>query len=1060
MYRLLYAQTRVIPLIVLISLAFVSLQGPTAAANINENDLRLIPFPKQIEMKTGNLAIHSAMRISVSASSSAQQASDDLRRGLVLVTGINCPITVIPQKSKNNSWLLAIHDAKVSRSSIDTAFAEVPTQDESYRLLITKKFAAVKSANERGFVWGIQTLRQLIRANTTNRTLPCLDIIDWPSLKYRGWQDDITRGPSPTLQTLQNEVVLTSLLKMNLFSYYLEHQFAFSKHPDIGPKDGSLTPDELKKLVEFSDSRSVELIGCQQSFGHLYTILKNDAYANLRENWEMLNPVIDDSYKFLEDLYSEQAPIIHSELFNVCCDETEGLGSGPSKSLAEKIGVGGVYAQHMKRVHDLLKDKFDKRMMMWGDIILRYPDHLNEIPKDVIMLSWGYDPRDSFESQITPFSNSGYDFFVCPGMSSWSRILPDFAAANTNIHNFVRDGVKLGAMGMLNTTWDDDGESFGAYNWYGAAWGAECAWNGSATSIEDFNRRVGGVLFGETTDNFGKAIALLSKTHQLPGFDNMFDRRYWRFDDGHLDTSRDLTKEHAKALIDITESALDHLKAAKSDAKVNGLVLDYYIFGAERMRAIAERCLAFIDAAETYEQARYAVADPQKAGALIEKNIKRIESLKAQNEDLKTRYTALWNKENRPYFLDTVLSRYNDLSKQYDTVVDNLNKAKNMLQESHTLPCSRDIGMDITEPGIRDTRADETTSEVLSNTAEWGNNAFKKRIGISITGDDIKRYDQPIELDLPLASELSSHARLYELDTADKQTPIACQLVTTGNAKRIYFLTKGDISPKAKRSFLLYFDPDNASDNQIDNTNGVMCSNLNGNIIVENKCIRLQIGNEGAHIYKWEIKALQNLDITEPGEKDWFGFADNYYPHRNANYNIDVISNGPVLVRLRCEGSTGLNKTISVWADVPWVEVTYDWPVAWFSCYDNASIMGAESATPGNYLFSDGESGKIKPNMPSAPCQVIRENVTWSAKYVLGGCMLALVTPEVAARHLIGPGGGMGGVMIEGGIGAAHYVVYGDVCPKSPKDTLDCLRATLNYQHPPTTTIYKVENRK
>src|SRR5205823_9006029 len=40
-----------------------------------------------------------------------------------------------------------------------------------------------------------------------------------------------------------------------------------------------------------------------------------------------------------------------------------------------------------------------------------------------------------------------------------------------------RDGVKSGAMGMMNTTWDDSGETFFAYHWYPLVWGAEVSWN-------------------------------------------------------------------------------------------------------------------------------------------------------------------------------------------------------------------------------------------------------------------------------------------------------------------------------------------------------------------------------------------------------------------------------------------------------------------------------------------------------------------------------------------------------------------------------------------------------
>jgi hypothetical protein len=67
-------------------------------------------------------------------------------------------------------------------------------------------------------------------------------------------------------------------------------------------------------------------------------------------------------------------------------------------------------------------------MMMWGDIILQHPDQLEDVPKDTIMLTWGYDGRANFEEQIVPFAKSGYDFFVCPGVNNWNRILAPFGS--------------------------------------------------------------------------------------------------------------------------------------------------------------------------------------------------------------------------------------------------------------------------------------------------------------------------------------------------------------------------------------------------------------------------------------------------------------------------------------------------------------------------------------------------------------------------------------------------------------------------------------------------------
>ena len=382
---------------------------------------------------------------------------------------------------------------------------------EKHALAVRPTEVVAVAAEPAGLVYAMQTLCQLIRANRCDDALPCVSIQDWPSLRWRCFQDDMTRGPSSTLDTLQFEAALGAYLKLNLMTYYMEYQFAFTKHPKIGPPDGSLTPDELRSLVAFAKPLGMDVLGNQQSFGHFSRILSIPDYAPLKEGSDVVNPLKEETYQLLDDMYSDVCPVLPFPFFNVCCDETWELGKGPTKELADKIGVGGVYVRHIRRVHDLLAQKYQKRMMMWGDIILQHPERLEEIPKDTIMLTWGYDARDSFENQILPFTKSGYEFFVCPGVSNWSRILPDFGVATTNIAHFVRDGAKHGALGMINTDWEDDGEAINAVKWYCDAWAAECAWNASATPLEAFNRRVGAVLFGERGDAFGQAVTHLAQ---------------------------------------------------------------------------------------------------------------------------------------------------------------------------------------------------------------------------------------------------------------------------------------------------------------------------------------------------------------------------------------------------------------------------------------------------------------------------------------------------------------------------------------------------------------------
>jgi len=1026
-----------------------------------ENRLRLVPFPKQIQLTEGVMPIGREPFIGFVATLTVSQAAAELREELIRAGDTKATLFPTPGATGTHSVFLWLSAEKMSPDRLRGALPPPPEHAEGYALTVAMEHAVITGRDEAGLLHGIQTLRQLIRANLKNRSLPCLRITDWPSLRYRGYSDDITRGPSPKWLTLEEEIRTTALLKMNFFSYYLEYQYAFSKHPLIGPKDGSLTPNELKALVQYAKLRGVEIIGNQQSFGHFGVILGLDAYKNLRETPDILNPTIEGTYQLLDDLYSEQAPLLESKLFNVCCDETDGLGTGPSKPLAEKIGVGGVYTNHIRRIHNVLRDKYGKRMMMWGDIILRHPEHLPKIPKDTIMLSWGYDPRPSWDNAITPFSKSGYEFFVCPGVSCWSRILPDFEVAVTNIKNYVRDGLKHGALGMWNTTWDDDGENFFAANWHGLAWGAECAWNGSTTSVEDFNRRVGAVLFGESGDRFGQAIALLGKTHHLPNYGSMFDSRFWAVDQdmGRLPVDEPTARKHAHALLDLLDPAMGHLKALKAEAKVNGEWIDYFLFGAERMRLMATRALAYLDAARIYEQACLNASEPAKASSFVQQAEAKVRRIQNEHVALKQQYVDLWNRESKPYALDRVTKRFDALIGRYAKIVSDLQAAAEVLKSGQSPPPAGAVGLELVETGVRRTRPARVLREPLRPDLPWAISDFKKRIGITVLAGDRPRLDLPIEVDLPILANPREVIYTTELDASTgSQTPRPCQIQRTGNQSRLAFVLTGPTPRQGRRNFMIYFDAQSLDLKQAGPI--VRCSDgPNGAKWIENDRLRLLVGPEGAHIYRWEVKALNGRDITQPGEADWAGFADIYGPHRNAKNRIEVLANGPAMVRLKCTDETGLEKVITAYAGLPWVEVCMGSGQSWFWCYDDITLMGAESPTPGSFLFSDGHTGKVRKTSGTSECQERRNGVHWGAKFVPGGPLLAVITPEVAGLHVVGPGGGMGGVGVEGSPPASHVIIYGELCPSSPKDTLDQLRVGLDYRSQPAIEVYAVQSR-
>ena len=1015
------------------------------------SELRLVPFPKQVRVEQGVFGLDRRLVIDVPG-----EAACLFGRLITLeLTRAGFPSPKLRTlDTDTNRIRLAVESRHEEDKASTLGFRDGAT-DEDYALDVRPEEIVCTAPGKPGLYYGVQTLLQLIRANRHGDGIPCLVIRDWPSLRWRCFQDDMTRGPSSKLDTLKFEVATGAYLKMNLFTYYMEYQYAFKKHPDIGPADGSLEPDDLKALVEYAKPMHVDILGNQQSFGHLRHILKHDQYAHLREAPDVICPVVEESYELLDDLYSEVCPLLPFPWFNVCCDETWDLGKGPSKKLADEIGVGGVYVGHIRRVHDLLKDKYGKRMMMWGDIILQHPDRLEEVPKDTIMLTWGYGAKPSFESQIEPFAQSGYEFFVCPGISNWSRILPDFGTTTTNIHNFVRDGAKLGAVGMLNTAWEDDGEALGGYKWHGYAWGAECAWTGSTTTPEEFNARIGAVLFGEKGDHFGQAIGLLAQTHGLAGMQGMNNRRFWEDD---LPPSRNpaTVANSAQRLLDIVRPAIEHLEACRKEAAVNEHLLDYFLFGARRMEFIGRRMLDGLEACRAYtEAAGLPAAD---ALPLVEKTAALVVRTGETYDALGRRFAQLWTAESKPYLLDRTLDRYRETVKRYDDLAVRLAAVKKDLEAGKPVPGPETVGLALPEAFSRRTRPHNTIDRPAASNVPWSDASATHRLGLVVKAGSVDRFELPVEVDLRLPEELASkpvRAFCSVEGTELGQIPAQLDAVDKPDHRRLSLMIPAGIPKDSQATVSVYLGGATAPKplpGAVSTENGP-----DGMKWIENNKVRLLLGPEGGHVYRWEVKALDNRDLTMPGTADWAGFSDVGSPHRNTVNTLRCVARGPAVVRYVCSDSAGTVKTISLFAGCSWIEVSFNEPLGHYWDFDNPQNFAADGPTPGEYLFSNGQRGSVGKQADGVPAQVEQKDVFWSIKFNPDRLALGIATPEAAAFHHLAPGAGAGGVGIERSPPANHFITYAGLLETEPADTMNRLRTTLDFKNQPEVVVYAIE---
>ena len=139
--------------------------------------------------------------------------------------------------------------------------------DEGYVLDVNADGVVAAANSAPGVFYAVQTLRQLMKRLPDGRVaISGVRIRDWPGLRYRGCQDDISRGPVPTMEYFKKQIRTLAAFKINVFCLYIEHVFKFRKYPQIAPEDAAITAEQIRELVTYGRQYHVELLPQIQSF--------------------------------------------------------------------------------------------------------------------------------------------------------------------------------------------------------------------------------------------------------------------------------------------------------------------------------------------------------------------------------------------------------------------------------------------------------------------------------------------------------------------------------------------------------------------------------------------------------------------------------------------------------------------------------------------------------------------------------------------------------------------------------------------------------------------------
>ena len=449
---------------------------------------------------------------------------------------------------------------------------------EDYEITCSKDSLRINASSEAGVNSALQTLAQifehvLLETEPQPLTaLPCFSISDWPDIKARGVMLDISRTKVPTMDTLLTLIDQFSTLKYNQIQLYTEHTFAFSNHRQVWQDASPYTASDIINIRQYCEDRFIDLVPNLNSFGHFERWLRHPTYHHLAECPDgFIHPFGGKhipfgstlkpnaaSIKLLRELYDEYLPLFDSPYFNIGGDEPWELGEGWSKAKSRKEGATNVYIDFLAKIKQQV-DKRDHKMMFWSDIVLKEPECLKKLSKDLIALNWGYEGNHPFARECKLMAAQKIPFYVCPGTSSWNSLTGRTTNMQTNVANAARQGKKYGADGYLVTDWGDYGHhQYLPVSYAGFLLGACHAWNHTGTKKIDpvlgINRRFLGDKSGKTGEILWNLGLVMDSAPSKLRNQTIFNRLlFWDMDNEPL------------AVTDIPDTALDLCESAFLD---------------------------------------------------------------------------------------------------------------------------------------------------------------------------------------------------------------------------------------------------------------------------------------------------------------------------------------------------------------------------------------------------------------------------------------------------------------------------------------------------------------
>ena len=409
----------------IITLALLFASGAMNAKK-TETVINVIPYPQSVEVGKGTFKGAGAnFNCDQSIDAGAQNAIKEFADRLSLVSGrvssYATPVGLGKNCDKVKGFIF-LNDAALA--------------EEEYSISISKTSCTVRASSYNGFLYALQTLRQLTSVSIFSENpdpaekffFPCVRIQDKPRFGYRGMHLDCSRHFF-SVEEVKRYLDIMATYKLNRFHWHLTDDQGWraeiKKYPkltevgafrngtvikkDWGSNDGIryggyYTQDQMKDIVAYAGKLGITVIPEVDLPGHMMGALAG--YPELGctggpyEVWttwgisdQVLCPGKEAMFTFLEDVFTELMDIFPSEYIHIGgdeCPKSEWEKCPACQARIKELGIKGdgrhtaeqfLQSYVTARVQKFLNDH-GRRIIGWDEVLE------GELAEGATVMSW------------------------------------------------------------------------------------------------------------------------------------------------------------------------------------------------------------------------------------------------------------------------------------------------------------------------------------------------------------------------------------------------------------------------------------------------------------------------------------------------------------------------------------------------------------------------------------------------------------------------------------------------------------------------------------------------